>query len=216
MGAIIRTALRTAARARVKAVRMAHRAVGIRQRPIAIFLGDSITEQWLDHEPFFFLGRKRRNAGIGGQRSADMLARFDRDVVAAAPRVVHIMAGTNDLWFGDTGPNAATTIDNVAQMARRAKDAGIAVVLAAPPPIGREAVPLFANPGLLEMLREGVARLCGAGGPVYVDYTVSLGDGMGGIRRELTTDGVHLTRAGYHAIGAQAERALAAALGEAM
>lgn len=191
---------------------MAHRAHG--RRPIAVFLGDSITEQWLEHDPGFFRGKRRRNAGRGGETSADMRARFERDVLKVAPRVVHIMAGTNDLWHGDPGPEASRAIANIADMAARAKAAGIAVILAAPPPIGANAVPLFGRPGLLPILREGVARLCGPGGPVHVDYAASLSDGMGGIRRELTTDGVHLTRAGYHAIRAQAERALAAALPE--
>ena len=211
MAAIIQTALRTARAARVKAMWAAHRVGSKGRRPIAVFLGDSITEQWLENDPSFFLGQKRRNAGIGGQTSVDMLARFDAHVIAARPRVVHIMAGTNDLWHGDPGPDATRAIGNVAEMARRAQAAGIAVILAAPPPIGREAIHLFGRPGLLPALREGVARLCG---PVHVDYAASLGDGMGGIRPELTTDGVHLTRAGYQAIRAQAERALAEALGE--
>jgi lysophospholipase L1-like esterase len=210
VSAIIRTALRTARGARVKAMWAAHRAGGNRRRPIAIFIGDSITYQWLENDPSFFRGNKRRNVGIGGQTSVDMLARFDADVLAAGPKVVHIMAGTNDLWHGDPGPDATRAIGNIAEMARRAEAAGIAVILAAPPPIGREAIHLFGRPGLLPALREGVARLSG---PVHVDYAASLGDGMGGIRPELTTDGVHLTQAGYHAIRAQAERALAAALG---
>jgi lysophospholipase L1-like esterase len=213
VAAIIRTALRTAGRARVKAMWMAHRAGGRRKRPVAVFLGDSITEQWLEYDPGFFRGKKRRNAGIGGQTSADMLFRFERDVLEVGPRVVHIMAGTNDLWHGDPGPEASKAIHNIAEMARRAQEAGIVVILAAPPPIGREAIHLFGRPGLLPILREGVARIDGEG-IVHVDYAASLSDGMGGIRAELTTDGVHLTKAGYRAIRAQAERALAAALGE--
>ncbi|QJU57876.1 GDSL family lipase [Sphingomonas sp. AP4-R1] len=215
MAAIIQTALRKAGRARVQAMWMAHRAGGKRRRPIAIFLGDSITRQWLEHDPGFFRGKKRRNAGLGGDTSAGMLARFDAEVLAVGPRVVHIMAGTNDLWHGDPGPDATKTIANIAEMAARARAAGIAVILAAPPPIGRNAVPLFNRPGLAPMLREGVARLCGGeDGPIHVDYAASLGDGIGGIRFDLTTDGVHLTRAGYYAIRAQAERALALALGD--
>ncbi|MDO6415064.1 GDSL-type esterase/lipase family protein [Sphingomonas sp. BIUV-7] len=211
---IIRTALRKAANARVRVRRWAHGREARTQRPDAVFLGDSITEQWLQYDPGFFRGQKRRNAGIGGQTSRDMLARFDADVIAWRPRVVHIMAGTNDLWHGDPGPEATTAIANIAEMARRAQAAGIAVILAMPPPIGPEARPLFGRPELFAVLHEGLARLCGPGGIVPVDYATSLGDGRGGIRPGLTTDGVHLTAAGYRAIRGQAERALAVALGE--
>jgi lysophospholipase L1-like esterase len=214
LSAIIQTALHKAGRVRARARWLANRAGGKRLRTISVFLGDSITEQWLEQDPGFFRGQKRRNAGVGGDTSAGMLARFDAEVLAVGPRAVHIMAGTNDLWHGDPGPEASKAIANIAEMAGRARAAGIAVILAAPPPIGRNAVPLFGRPGLFPMLREGVARLCGDGGPIHVDYAASLSDGMGGIRPDLTTDGVHLTRAGYHAIRAQAERALAAALVE--
>ena len=58
-------------------------------------MGDSITDNWIRGDPALFtngiVGR-----GIGGQTSPQMLARFRQDVVALHPRVVHIMAGTNE------------------------------------------------------------------------------------------------------------------------
>ena len=57
-----------------------------------------------------------------------MLARFRQDVVALRPRVVHIMAGTNDI-AGNTGP---TTIEdyqhNILAMIDLARANDIAVV----------------------------------------------------------------------------------------
>jgi lysophospholipase L1-like esterase len=177
-------------------------------RPRAVFLGDSITYEWLEHAPDFFLRHRRMNAGIGGQTTRDMLARFDADVIARAPRIVHIMAGTNDLWHGDPGPDAAIAIDNLAEMVRRAQTAGIAVILAAPPPISKDAARLFGRPELFPTLLDGIAQLAAPSKVLHVDYATSLGDGRGGIKPELTTDGVHLTRAGYRAMREQAERAL--------
>jgi dienelactone hydrolase len=75
-------------------------------RPRAVFLGDSITDNWVRGDPALFangiVGR-----GIGGQTSPQMLARFRQDVVALRPRVVHMMAGTNDIAVENEGAEFA-------------------------------------------------------------------------------------------------------------
>jgi len=71
-------------------------------RPRVVFMGDSITENWALADPGFFDG-KIVNRGISGQTSPQMLVRFRADVVALRPRIVHILAGTNDV-AGNTGP----------------------------------------------------------------------------------------------------------------
>lgn len=192
---------------------LAHNAMAQAVRPQAVFLGDSITYEWLEQAPDFFLRHRRINAGIGGQTTRDMLARFDADVIARAPRIVHIMAGTNDLWHGDPGPDGSAAISNLDEMIRRAQAAGTAVILAAPPPISKAATRLFGRPDLFPALLDGIARLGRESGALHIDYAASLGDGAGGIRPELTTDGVHLTRTGYRAMRGQAEQALAGAAG---
>lgn len=40
------------------------------------------------------------NRGVDGQRTDQIAARFDRDVIAAAPRAVVIIAGVNDIYQG--------------------------------------------------------------------------------------------------------------------
>ena len=40
------------------------------------------------------------NRGIGGERSDEILARFDRHVLALQPQIVVILAGVNDLYQG--------------------------------------------------------------------------------------------------------------------
>jgi hypothetical protein len=102
-------------------------------RPRAVFMGDSITDNGVRGDPALFangiVGR-----GIGGQTSPQMLARFRQDVVALRRRVVHIMAGTNDI-AGNTGP---TTLEdyqhNILAMIDLARANDIAVILAAIPP----------------------------------------------------------------------------------
>jgi lysophospholipase L1-like esterase len=40
------------------------------------------------------------NRGVNGERTDQILARFDRDVIAHEPRVVTILAGVNDIYQG--------------------------------------------------------------------------------------------------------------------
>lgn len=62
------------------------------------------------------------NAGAGGQTSAQILARFDSDVVSRNPRSVFVLAGTNDA-IG----SSAQTIQNLQAMYEAASVAGIYV-----------------------------------------------------------------------------------------
>ena len=69
-----------------------------------VFLGDSITHQCLYTqylEDFFYTRHpgvhvRFHNAGVGGDRASDALARFDMDVAAYKPKYVTILLGMND------------------------------------------------------------------------------------------------------------------------
>jgi len=47
------------------------------------------------------------NAGVSGDRVADLLARWDRDVVAFAPQVLTVLVGINDSLLAPRTPDAA-------------------------------------------------------------------------------------------------------------
>ena len=175
-------------------------------RPSAVFIGDSITEFWSGGDPWTFRPI-RVNAGVSGQTTGQMRARFAADVVARRPRAFHIMGGTNDLWFGEPGEAGAASLGNIAAMAEAARAAGIAVILAPPPPIGHRAEPLFAHLDCAAPLRAGIAALASAEGYALVDYARSLVRD-GDLSAPFTTDGVHLTSAGYRAMRGQAEAAI--------
>lgn len=69
-----------------------------------VFLGDSITHQCLYTqyvEDYYYtrypnLRLHFHNAGVGGDRAADALVRFDEDVAAFQPKYVTILLGMND------------------------------------------------------------------------------------------------------------------------
>ena len=136
----------------------------------AVFMGDSITEGWLNGDPLLFT-QGTIDRGISGQTTPQMLLRFRQDVIALHPRMVHIMAGTNDI-AGNTGPTTLDSIvGNITSMGELARAHHIRVVLASVLPVYRypwqpDLRPAETIRALNTMLRD-VARQHHWG---YVDY----------------------------------------------
>jgi acyl-CoA thioesterase-1 len=65
------------------------------------------------------------NRGVNGERSDQVRARFERDVVGARPHAVVIIAGVNDVYQGRTVEHVTAQL---AAMYARARHAGIPVV----------------------------------------------------------------------------------------
>lgn len=70
-------------------------------------------------------GWKVVNQGINGQRSDEIRARFDQDVIAQHPVVAVIIAGVNDVYQGRPAQHVK---DELSAMYERARAAGIRVV----------------------------------------------------------------------------------------
>jgi lysophospholipase L1-like esterase len=66
-----------------------------------------------------------RNCGVNGERSDEIAARFERDVIEARPSVVIIIAGVNDVYQGRP---AAHVTGQLRSMYRRAAQRGIRVL----------------------------------------------------------------------------------------
>ena len=98
-----------------------------------VFMGDSITDAW--HLEENFPGKPYLNRGISGQTTPQMLIRFRSDVIDRKPKVVVILAGTNDI-AGNTGPMKLDDIENnCASMAELARAHGIQVVFSSVLPV---------------------------------------------------------------------------------
>jgi acyl-CoA thioesterase I len=65
------------------------------------------------------------NRGVNGERADQIRARFDRDVLAASPRVVVVIAGVNDIYQGRA---AASVVRELEAMYDAAREARIPVV----------------------------------------------------------------------------------------
>jgi lysophospholipase L1-like esterase len=180
--------------------------------PKAVFMGDSITEGWGVGDPSLF-SRGVVDRGISGQTSPQMLARFYQDVVALHPKVVHIMAGTNDV-AGNTGPSSPDDFkNNIRAMVDLARANHIQVVLASILPAER--FPWRPDLQPVEQIRQLNAWLMQFANQrqlIYADYFSSLTTASGAFRPELSNDGVHPNSDGYAAMRPMADAALRKAL----
>lgn len=79
-----------------------------------VFIGNSIVNGFPYERSLCFVSLVRRatgydiiNRGNNGETTADILARFDRDVLSAGPDAVFIMTGTNDFIYGEASVEQA-------------------------------------------------------------------------------------------------------------
>jgi len=180
-----------------------------------VFFGDSITDMWRLEE--YFPGKPYVNRGIGGQTTPQMLVRFREDVIALQPKVVVILAGTNDI-AGNTGPMTLEQIEaNYASFADLAQVHNIRVLFSSVLPVHNytaESQELFADrsPAKIVELNKWLKDYCSANGLVYLDYFTPMVDEKGMLKRNLAEDGLHPNKAGYSIMEPLAEAAIARAL----
>ena len=185
-----------------------------KERVRVVFMGDSITDNWIGADPSLFTNGLV-DRGIGGQTTPQMLVRFRNDVIALKPLAVHIMAGTNDL-AGNTGAATLETVQgNIESMAELAHAHGIKVLLGSIPParIFKWSPKVVSAPRIVEFNTwlKGYAR---ANGFTYVDYHGAMADADGGMKPGLASDEVHPTKAGYAVMRPIALAAIARTLGK--
>lgn len=179
-----------------------------------VFMGNSITEGWIRIHPEFFAGKFYFNRGISGQTTPQMLLRFRADVIKLKPRVVVILAGTNDI-AGNTGPSTLEMIeDNLISMAQLAKANDIKVILCS-------VLPVYDypwKPGLkpaekIIELNKLIKAYAAKSGAIYLDFFTPMVDERNGLKAEYSKDGVHPNEAGYNVMEPLTEVAISNAFG---
>lgn len=186
-----------------------------------VFMGDSITDSWDDPRyGGFFPGKPYVDRGISGQTTPQMLIRFRADVIDLKPKVVVILAGTNDL-AGNTGPTTIQAItDNLMSMAELATANGIRVVFASVLPVSdyemRDGKPIVQTvrrpPAQILELNKWLKDYAAAHHHTYLDYFSAMVDDKGFLKNELSDDGLHPNAQGYVVMAPLAEAAIAASL----
>ena len=184
-----------------------------------VFMGDSITDGWNLEQ--YFPGKFYINRGISGQTTPQMLLRFRSDVIDLKPKVVVILAGTNDI-AGNTGTmTLEDTARNLTSVAELAKANNIRVVLASVLPVNdrvknKEGV-LFmqtrSRPNeKITTMNDWLKKYAADNRLIYLDYYSATVDEKGTLKDGLSYDGLHPNADGYKVMQSLAEDAIARAL----
>jgi lysophospholipase L1-like esterase len=143
-----------------------------------------------------------------------MLIRFRPDVLAHQPKVVVILAGTNDI-AGNTGPMTLEQIEgNLQSMAELARANGVRVVFSSVMPVCDYIRPQSERRPMqkIKALNAWIEEYARKTGAVYLDYFSAMLDDAGMLKQDLTYDGLHPNEAGYAVMEPLAAAAIAKAL----
>ncbi|MBE6227682.1 MAG: acylhydrolase [Bacteroidales bacterium] len=165
----------------------------VKEKPTAVFMGDSITEGWANQDPDFFSTNNYIGRGISGQTSSQMLVRFRKDVVELAPKYVVILAGTNDIAKNGGDIDIENIFGNIKSMCEIAKANKIKPVICS-------VLPAAAYPWRPEItdaadqvmkLNQLLYAYAIRNKIKYVDFHTLLRDEHNGLSKNHAHDGVH-------------------------
>lgn len=166
-----------------------------------VFIGNSITENWVHLRYKFFVDNNYVCRGIGGQTSSLLLLRFRHDVIDLHPKVVVINAGINDIGEKTGEYDPVFTMDNIKSMAELADANGIKVILTSVLPCkGHGWEPITDVPQKIDDLNNKIKAYAIEKGFCYVDYNTPMRDEIYGMIPVYSLDGLHPNEEGYKAI----------------
>jgi len=143
------------------------------------------------------------NRGVNGERSDQIRARFDRDVVQASPAAVVIIAGVNDVYQGRT---VAHVTEQLHAMYTRAADARIIVVAGSIVPYNTATADENAR---MHQINEWIRRQPGI---AFADTRSAVAASDNPDRLFESPDGLHPSAAGYRRMAEAIDVALEARL----
>jgi lysophospholipase L1-like esterase len=178
-------------------------------RPVAVLMGDSITDNWIKADPAFFAANNFVDRGISGQTSSQMLLRFSDDVLDLHPEVVQILAGTNDI-AGNNGPLTGQDFkNNIMAMVDLARAHHIRVVIGAiPPSVADWWAPEIRPSQMTQELNVWLKTYAAKNKLAFVDYYSALAMPDGSFSERYSNDGVHPNRDGYAVMSQMALKAI--------
>ncbi len=168
-------------------------------RPVAVFIGNSITDFWYKKHPEFFTDNNYVCRGISAQVTTQMLARFRSDVIALRPEVVVILAGINDIALNNGAIELRHIVDNIASMTDIARWHGIKpIVCSVLPAAGIDWRPEVPDtPGQVVALNKLLKKYCEDNNIMYVDYYSPMVVEGGALNPNYGFDYVHPSNEGY-------------------
>ena len=152
-----------------------------------VFLGDSITDMLNFDE--FLPSYGIINRGISGDTTKGVLGRL-HEVISLRPRKLFILIGTNDI------PHKIDTLGNLRQIVSRVKEGTPETKIYLQSIFPTRYMHDRPNPKIMA-LNEGIKSIASEAGCEYLNVYPKMLDSDGNLADEYTTDGLHLSRAGY-------------------
>lgn len=161
-------------------------------KPRAVFMGDSITDNWARMDGEFFSSNNYVGRGISGQTTSHMLVRFRKDVIDLGPKFVVILAGTNDIALNNGYISLENILGNIVSMCELAKANKIKPVLCSVLPAAAYGWRPALKPAEdIMRLNEMIKDYAKESRIPYVDYHSVLKDENNGLPKLHADDGVH-------------------------
>ncbi len=174
-----------------------------------VFMGNSITQGWEQFMPKMFDNHTYINRGIGGQTTPQMLLRFRQDVIALQPKIVVILAGTNDIAGNTPLKDLETVAGHIFSMAELAHAQGIKVILCSVIPAADYPWRSGNSPEKkIPKLNSIIQDYCSKNNFYYLDYFSAMTDGENGLIKSYGYDGVHPNEKGYLVMTKAVEKAI--------
>jgi lysophospholipase L1-like esterase len=174
-----------------------------------VFLGDSIFEGWSVARPDFFKGKPFFNRGISGQVTAQMLLRFQEDVVNLLPNVLVLKAGINDIAENAGAYDQQKTLNNIKSIVQLARANKIKVVLCSVLPANRFVWrPALTPADKVIELNAALQAYAKQENVLYLDLYAAVVDDKKGMKAAYAKDGVHPTVEGYKVLEPLVEDAI--------
>ncbi len=164
----------------------------------AVFMGNSITEGWVQQRPEFFTENNFLGRGISGQTTDQMLLRFRPDVIDLNPKRVVILAGTNDIAENNGKVNISAISGYVESMVELANSNEIEVFIVSVLPAEIYPWRTHLKPNIqIPKLNTLLQNMAEKHKVEYVDIFTEMTNERMGLDENYAYDGVHPTLEGY-------------------
>ncbi len=165
-------------------------------QPRAVFMGDSIFDSWDSTKhgghPQFFKNNNFVNCGKSGEVTAQMVARFQRDVIDRNPDCVIICGGTNDIAQNKGYVPNRLIMKNIKTMTKMAEQHNIEVILCTILPAARYPWrPEIEPVKPIRNMNRRIARFAKHRHRKFIDFYTPLTTKHGALQSPLSKDGVH-------------------------
>lgn len=171
----------------------------VKQAPMLVIMGDSITDFWPNRTSSDFFNKNNIvGRGISGQVTSQMLVRFRRDVLDLKPKYVAILAGTNDIAQNQGYINAENIVGNIISMVEIARANKIKPIVCSILPAAKYPWrPEIQSVPMVQKINQMLKDYCKKHKVKYIDFYTPMADENNGLPKKYANDGIHPTSDGY-------------------